>query len=259
MTTSHEFWERLKTVATFLAALVALFGVASGFWPEIKSATLAVAGLFVQGPPWLKYVLLLSLVPVSVLLYLRLRRPTQTLFSVLDCDLSLTIHDAAAKRTTIRESTYIVAQLDGADAFKHRQWSSGGTEEPKIWTEGYRSAVKSLGIEEGLTCFAHEFIPPLRKGHKLWQHYECIISDTFPNSKEYFDHAPPYGEKKLCMKVVFPPDRKPSRVRALWMLGDGLREQGDLPLTQDKDGKPCVVWNAGRSSAGYKYRIEWEW
>lgn len=251
--------ERLKTFATILGALVSIFGALSGFWPQIREAAIATSAFLLVGPPWVKYVFLVVAIGLSGLAYLRIRPGVPMVFEVLECRLVVRIHDAQAARTTVTESSHICSKIDGADSFTHRQWTRGPAGDPKIWSEGYATSVKTLDQEMGLTCYALEFRPPLRRGQKLWQHYECEVENTFPERKEYFEHVPSFGEKSLRMTIIFPSDRQPTRVRALWLLGDGLREHGVLPLATNGFGCPQAEWRVRRSAAGCKYRIEWEW
>jgi hypothetical protein len=265
---SREFWDslksladRLKVAAEFLTALILLLGAVAGFWPEISAVVTRVAALFAAAPWWLKYIFLVLAVSFSFWLYLR-QQTVNEYVVVLASRLALTISDKEGKRATLKESTHIRAKINDLDSYLHRQGGEGQGGVPKIWAEGYLTSVKSLGVQEGLESFALQFDPPLRRGMKLWQHYECELADTFLGKKEFLQHRPHYREREYQMEVFFPRDRLPSKVRALLLVGETIRVNATLKPTTDKDGNEQVehyIWQIGRTTPDRRYRIEWEW
>ena len=255
------FWDRAKTVATALAAIVAIGGAVSAFWPTIAGVATSTSGALRDANPAVRYGLLaLAIVlPIAAFWQLRLLLRKPPVFEVLDCRLRITIHDKGGAAATVRESTEICARVDNAGSFMHRHWTDGTLGAPKIWAQGYASTVRKVEPQGGLTSYAHEFDPPLRRGMKLWQHYQCDYQNPFLAVAEYFEHMPPFGERSLRMEVIFPVDRKPTTAQGVIRVGE-LRPL-IVPLTpgENEDHRPCVSWNVGRSAPGYNYRIEWNW
>jgi hypothetical protein len=266
--TSQTFWDtlrkladRVRVTAEFVTAVVLLLGAVAGFWPQISPAVHRVSGWLAAGPWWLKYAFLACGLTLSIWLYVRRKNADEDV-RVLDCRMVLTIADREGRHAKIEESTLVQARVNEVDSYIHRQWGHGAHAAPQIWAEGYASSVKSLGIREGLDVFALEFDPPLRRGMKIWQHYRCEVTDTFLKPKEFLQHRPHYREKNCELEVCFPPERLPSKVRALFLFGETSRERAILKPVVGKNGQVQshrYIWHIGRTTPDRRYRIEWEW
>ncbi len=208
---------------------------------------------------WLaKYVFLALTIYFAVTLYNHWKH-LRSFISILENRITVDIPDRDGRHAVLREMTHIRADVDNIESYRHNLWADGQHTWPQISLQGYHYDVsRDPQIEGGYHLYQLFFLPPLSKGTRVWQRFECNLADVFLKATEYFQHDVIYPEKKLVVEVLFPPDRSPRTANAKHLKGQLVRGEGLLPITKDKN-RPTVTWTVSRPKLGESYRIEWEW
>jgi hypothetical protein len=262
-------WKRVlavsKQIARFVGAVGTFVGAMIALAPKIYAAwTRLVAWsspyLDVLAPyRWFLGLVLLGLAVYFAVTIYNARMHHRSVLTVLASHLTLEIHDAAGKSATLLHHTQLRADVDDVEAYRHRIWGSGDVPKPDIKLKEYDSRVSDeVTVDGGMTCYEHIFMPPLRKGTKVWQIWKSDAKDCFTKAKEYLSHVVVYREKDMRMTVLFPHERPPKKAVAVAVVGHSAQRMGELEILPTNGGTK-VELRVENPTLGQSYRIEWEW
>lgn len=96
----------------------------------------------------------------------------------------------------------------------------------------------------------------LKPGKIITRSFEMDVLDGFPKETESLIHSVSYEMKELRLRVKFPKDRNPRKLRVFMALGNVDRDQLGDPVIGEDDYYISVI---PEPKLGAEYRIEWDW
>jgi hypothetical protein len=171
-------------------------------------------------------------------------------------DIALTIHDKGAKKASL-----VRTQVDRANrkVFAH-PFTVGGVAAtgsiPEIRVDGVPVPKTDweLHVNEWSVTKVRQVV--LNPGQTIPRSFEMDLIDSFPNATESLVHSVSYEMKQLTLKVKFPKDRYPHKLRTLMAQGNVTRDQLPDPVLEGDDFYTSVI---PAPKLGAEYRIEWDW
>lgn len=190
---------------------------------------------------------------VALVRFLR-QRSQPSSYENLRFELSLTIHDPAGRRATLRRFQTVRFGTDEPGIVRDVTWGEG-----QQFADYRVSGADFVGVrEEGPNRVA---LLDIRRRPARHEHanvaIERSISDGFLQEREYIEAELERPTKALRMRVAFPFGCMPRSARV--ELSPPARSSVTVPVEFDAAGKPELSWSTKHPLQNTRYRLVWSW
>jgi hypothetical protein len=178
----------------------------------------------------------------------------RTLFTIIECKITLIIKDTAGSDAEFRKSLKLKANHTGLSQFDHRNLSADGS----------FSDFKVNGIPVQPKKDAGDFIvevrfPPLKRGAILSTDLSLRIRDSFPSTTEAATYLVAHPTEKLVVEIHLPDGRPAQEVRVYRRRG-GETDTNVTPEPKLAASNTRIAWEASNlKDLGAEYIVEWVW
>lgn len=169
-------------------------------------------------------------------------------------DLSLTIHDRAGRRATLRRFQTVRFRTAEPGIVRDVTWGEG-----EQFADYRVSGADLVGVRnEGPNRVALLDIRRQPARHEQAEvSIERSISDGFLQAREYIEAELERPTNALRMRVAFPSGCMPRSARV--ELSPPARSSVTVPVELDAGGKPELSWSTKRPLQNTRYRLVWSW